>query len=156
MSGQNLREESRSAPLDFSLKILLVDDMPAMRSILRGMLEEIGFTRIVEAEDGEIAWQLIRQSALAGKGSGRVEGAGDALGLVIADWQMPAMSGVDLLRAIRNFPMTRSLPFLMVTAKGDVAHVSEATRAGVTDYVVKPFSATQLFDKICAIFGVAT
>ncbi len=125
-----------------SLKVLVVDDMPAMRSILRNMLEEIGFGRVVEAEDGEHAWFLIRQAA----------GEEGEIGLVIADWNMPGMSGVDLLRAVRSFQQTRDLPFFMVTGEGDRGHVSEAIRAGATDYVVKPFSAHQLGEKISIAF----
>jgi two-component system chemotaxis response regulator CheY len=122
-----------------NLRILVVDDMPAVRSILRGMLEELGFERIVEAEDGEMAWQLVREAATSG---------GQEFGLVIADWNMPGMSGADLLRAIRSFAPTRALPFFMVTAEGNRAHLAEAFHAGVTDYVVKPFSGRQLGDKI--------
>ena len=125
-----------------SIKVLVVDDMPAMRSILRGMLEEIGFSQITEAEDGETAWQLIRDAASAARSPA------DAFGLVIADWNMPKMSGVDLLRAIRALSFTRDLPFFMVTAEGDQSHLSGAVRAGVTDYVVKPFNARDLGQKI--------
>ena len=125
--------------VDSQLRFLIVDDMPAMRSIVRNMLEELGFARIEDAEDGETAWQLIRQS---------VADPEQAFGFVISDWNMPGMSGVDLLRAVRAFPHTRELPFLMVTAEGDQSHVNEALRAGVTDYVVKPFNSTQLREKI--------
>ena len=132
--------------MDRSLRIIVVDDMPAMRSIVRNMLEDMGFTRIVEAEDGELAWHLIRNAAAT---------PAEAIGLVIADWNMPGMSGVDLLRAVRSSAATRAVPFLMVTAKGDNAHIAEAVRAGVTDYVVKPFSGAQLGDKLSQLFPSA-
>lgn len=126
------------------IKILIVDDMPAMRSIVRNMLEELGYRNVAEAEDGELAWEMLRDAA--GE-------AGQGFDLVISDWQMPRMSGVDLLRTLRSFAPTRTLPFLMVTAKGDQVNVSEAARAGVTEYVVKPFNAAQLGEKISQVFG---
>ncbi len=131
-------------PLDYSLRILLADDMPAVRSILRNMLEEQGFKWIMDAEDGELAWRVIQQAAATEQGG---------FGLVIADWQMPGMSGVDLLRAVRSAPQTRELPFFIVTAKGDEAHIREAQQAGVTDYLVKPFTGDQLAEKIGHLFS---
>jgi len=132
-------------PIEPSLKILVVDDVPAVRSVLKNMLEQMGFTQIIEAEDGETAWQLIQQASTQG---------GLAFELVISDWNMPGMSGADLLRAVRSFPPSRDLPFLMVTAEGDHGYLSEAIRAGVTDYVVKPFNGAQLGEKIAEVFGV--
>lgn len=126
-----------------SLRILLVDDMPAMRKIYRTMLEESGFTHIDESEDAEGAWKQVQIFATA---------AQDPYGLIIADWNMPGFSGVDLLRAIRNSPPTRQLPFLMVTARGSQAHVLEAMQAGASDYVVKPFTSGELSGKIDALF----
>lgn len=124
---------------------MLVDDMPAMRSIVRGMLEEIGFARVFEVEDGDIAWKALQQSA---------GNPARAFGLIIADWNMPGMSGVDLLRAIRSFALTRDLPFFMITAQGDDAHIHEALRAGVTDYLVKPFTGPHLVEKIRQRFEI--
>jgi two-component system chemotaxis response regulator CheY len=129
---------------DKSLRILLVDDMPAMRSILRGFLHELGFNQVTEAEDGDLAWQTIQQA------SGQPN---EAFGLIIADWNMPGLSGVDLLRAVRNFAPTRDLPFLMITAQGSDSRINEATRAGVTRYIVKPFDSNQLREKITEIFS---
>ncbi|MBY0470023.1 response regulator [bacterium] len=128
--------------LDLTLKILVVDDMPAMRSILRGMLEELGFKEIHEAEDGDLAWEMLQAAATEPSGG---------FALVISDWNMPGMTGVDLLRALRSAKETRDIPFLMVTARGDQGHIAEATQAGVTDYVVKPFNAAQLGEKISAV-----
>ena len=128
---------------DLSLRILVVDDMPAMRSIVRNMLEELGFKRVAEAEDGEMAWQLIQQAAISPQ---------KAFGMVISDWNMPGLSGVELLRAIRSSSHSREMPFFMVTAEGDRDHLAEAASAGVTDYVVKPFNAAQLAEKIGAAF----
>ncbi len=128
--------------LDYSIRVLIVDDMPAMRSILRGMVEEMGFSRIDEAEDGETAWQLMNSVSRE-----------EAFGLIVADWNMPGMSGVDLLRAVRMAPDTCHVPFIMVTSKGDRADIGEAARAGVTEYVVKPFNGAQLAEKIRSVFS---
>lgn len=128
-----------------SLRILIVDDMPAVRLILRNMLEEAGHGNVIEAEDGDVAWELIRST---------IEGSEPPIDLVIADWNMPRMSGVDLLRAVRSSPHTRDVHFLIVTAQGDPAHVSEALDAGATDYVVKPFDSPTLGRKIREITGI--
>jgi two-component system, chemotaxis family, chemotaxis protein CheY len=125
------------------LRILIVDDMPAVRSILKNMLLELGFQRIEEAESGDSAWELVRDAA---------RNATDAYGLLIADWNMPGMSGVELLRAIRSFAPSRDLPFIIVTAQGGSDHLTEAVRAGVTDYLVKPFNGEQLGQKLGVIF----
>ena len=132
------------------IKILIVDDMPVMRSIIRNMLEEAGFTSIEEAEDGETAWQLINQATNQATNQAGTDPA-NAIDLVISDWNMPGMSGADLLRALRTFPLTKELPFLMVTAEGDPAHVTEAVQAGVTGYIMKPFDSAQLREKISQI-----
>ncbi len=130
--------------IDVSIRVLIVDDMPAMRAILRDMLEQIGFRDIVDAEDGDSAWQLVKQETAAGSNS---------FGLVISDWNMPGMSGVDLLRSMRSFGTTRELPFLMITGEGDHDHLAEAMNAGATDFVVKPFNVEQLAEKIESFFG---
>ena len=122
-------------------KILVVDDMPAMRSIVSGMLDELGFTNVSQAEDAEIAWSLIQAAGP------------EPFELVIADWNMPGMSGVDLLRSVRSAPGSRLLPFLMVTAKNQQANIAEAQRAGVSGYMVKPFSSIELQERISEIFG---
>ena len=130
--------------MDFSMKVLIVDDMRAMRSIVRGMLEEMGLMRIIEAEDGDSAWKIIQQSSLTPE---------DSLQLVIADWNMPGMSGVDLLRAVRGNASTRELPFLIITSEGTDMRISEAARAGATEFIMKPFHGTQLTEKLNAIFA---
>ena len=126
------------------LKILLVDDMPAMRMILKNMLEELGIKTVTEAEDGEMAWQLIRQSV--------TEEGLEPFDLVIADWNMPGLSGVELLRAVRNLGQTRELPFFIMTAQAETRLIAEALHAGASDYVVKPFNREQLGEKIHAVF----
>ena len=121
-----------------ALKILVVDDMPAVRMILKNMLSELGPVTLVEAEDGDLAWNLIHEAGAAGS----------PFELVVCDWTMPRMTGADLLRAIRASGDFRTLPFLMVTAQGDLEHLSEAEQAAASGYVVKPFTTDQLAQAI--------
>ena len=114
--------------------------MPAMRSILRNMLEELGYQHVEEAEDGQQAWDLVREAARAGKEH--------CFHIVISDWNMPGLSGVELLRSIRSASECDRLAFFMVTAVGDSAHIAEATHAGANDYVVKPFEPNDLAEKL--------
>ena len=123
-----------------SPRILIVDDMPAVRMILRNMLETAGYADLVEAEDGEQAWELLKSS---------VDEAGvPAVRLIVSDWNMPGMTGIELLRAVRSDPALRHLPFLIITAEGDGSHLDEASAAGVSDYVVKPFGADHLAEQV--------
>lgn len=123
--------------IDLRMKVLVVDDFATMRKIVRNILKQIGFEDIVEAEDGHAALQMIKN---------------DQVGLVVTDWNMPNMSGLELLREIRQNPQTTNLPVLMVTAEGLKENVMEAVKAGVSNYVVKPFTAEVLQDKIENIF----
>lgn len=127
------------------IRVLVVDDMPAMRLILRNMLDEMGFERVDAADDGELAWRMLREAAVdAAPG----QAAQRPYGLVIADWNMISVSGVELLRSVRSFAPTRSLPFLIVTAEGDRAHLSEALHAGADGYLVKPFTPEDFRSKV--------
>lgn len=123
--------------IDFRMKVLVVDDFATMRKIVRNILKQIGFEDISEAEDGNAALRVIKN---------------EKVGLVVTDWNMPNMSGLDLLREIRQDPQTSSLPVLMVTAEGLKENVMEAVKAGVSNYVVKPFTAEVLQEKIETIF----
>jgi two-component system chemotaxis response regulator CheY len=123
--------------IDFRMKVLIVDDFTTMRKIVRNILKEIGFEDISEAEDGNDALQVLKK---------------ETVGLVITDWNMPNLSGLDLLREIRQNPQTATIPVLMVTAEGLRENVMEAIKAGVNNYVVKPFTAEVLQEKIEAIF----
>jgi two-component system chemotaxis response regulator CheY len=126
-----------------SIRVLIVDDMPAMRTILRDMIEQLGFTDLSEAEDGDLAWQQVQD-----------RDAQSQFGLIISDWNMPGMSGMDLLRAVRSYAPTRELPFLMITGEGDQDHLAEAFSPGITDYVVKPFDVEQLRMKLEGLNGL--
>lgn len=120
------------------MKILVVDDFATMRRILKHLLGEIGLNDVVEAEDGA--------SALARLRSGGFD-------LVITDWNMPGMSGLELLKAIRAEPETARLPVLMVTAEAKRNQIVEAAEAGVNGYIVKPFTSQTLKDKLTKIFA---
>ena len=123
--------------IDYRMKVLVVDDFATMRKIVRNILKQIGFEDITEAEDGSVALRLIKS---------------EPVGLVVSDWNMPNMSGLDLLKEIRKNPQTASLPVFMVTAEGLKENVMEAVKAGVNNYVVKPFNAEFLQEKIETIF----
>jgi two-component system, chemotaxis family, chemotaxis protein CheY len=123
--------------IDYRMKVLIVDDFATMRKIVRNILKQIGFEDITEAEDGNAALQVLKN---------------DTIGLVVTDWNMPNMTGLDLLRNIRQDPKLGQTPVLMVTAEGLKENVLEAVKAGVNNYVVKPFTAEVLQEKIEAIF----
>ena len=125
--------------LDKKMKILVVDDFATMRRIIKNILRQIGFTNIVEADDGSTALPILEK---------------EHIDLVITDWNMPKMSGLELIKAIRANPTTKDIPILMVTAEALKENIIEAVKAGVNNYVVKPFTAQVLQEKIEKIFGV--
>lgn len=124
--------------IDTSLKVLVVDDMSTMRRIVKNVLKQIGFSDLTEAENGQDALTKLK---------------GGGFGLVVSDWNMPVMLGIDLLRAIRADPELKNLPFLMVTAEAQNENIIEAVQAGVSNYVVKPFTAEALQGKLEKIFA---
>ncbi len=126
--------------IDTSLKVLVVDDMSTMRRIIKNVLKQIGFSDLVEAENGQDALTKLK--------------AGD-IGFIVSDWNMPVMQGIDLLRAVRADAELKHLPFLMVTAEGQKENIIEAVQAGVSNYVVKPFTAEALQAKLEKIFANA-
>jgi len=123
--------------LDFKIKVLVVDDFSTMRRILKNILKQIGYSDIEEAEDGNSALARLRQGGY---------------GLVVSDWNMPNMTGLDLLKAIRADNALNNMPVLMVTAEAKKENVMDAIKAGVNNYVVKPFTADVLKEKIEKIF----
>ena len=123
--------------MDKNIRILIVDDFSTMRRIVKNLLNDLGFTNTAEADDGT--------TALVELGRGRFD-------LVITDWNMPGMPGIDLLRAIRANPEMATLPVLMVTAEAKREQIIEAAQAGVNGYVIKPFTAATLGDKLNKIF----
>ena len=127
--------------LDLTLKVLIVDDMSTMRRILKNVLKQIGYTDLHEAEDGAVALKKLREGGF---------------GLVVSDWTMPVMTGIELLRAIRADSDIKHLPVLMVTAEAQKDNIIEAVQAGVNNYVVKPFTADALLEKLQKIFAKKT
>ena len=123
--------------IDYRMRVLVADDFATMRKIVRNILKQIGFDNIVEAEDGQAALQVLKS---------------ENIGLVVTDWNMPNMTGLELLEKIRSDPKTATLPVLMVTAEGLKENVVAAVKAGVNNYVVKPFTAEVLQEKIEQIF----
>lgn|SRR5574337_37316 len=121
------------------MKILVVDDFSTMRRIVRNLLAELGFAsaNMQEADDGNSALAVLRSNPID---------------FVVTDWNMPGMTGIDLLRSIRADPALKSLPVLMVTAENSREQIIAAAQAGVNGYVVKPFTAVTLKEKIDRIF----
>lgn len=129
--------------LKLDMKVLVVDDMSTMRKIIKNMLMQIGFTNISEADDGATAWPMI---------TGAIEG-NVPYEFIVSDWNMPQMSGLDLLKNVRSTPGLEKLPFLMITAEAEQGNVVIAVKAGVSNFIVKPFSPQVLKEKIEKIFN---
>jgi two-component system chemotaxis response regulator CheY len=123
--------------IDKSIKILVVDDFPTMRRIIRNLLKELEFVNVEEAEDGAVGLEKLR--------------AGN-YGFVVSDWNMPNMDGLAMLQAIRADPAMAKLPVLMVTAEAKKENIIAAAQSGANGYVVKPFTAVTLEEKITKIF----
>lgn len=119
-------------------RILIIDDMPSIRELVRGQLRSMGFVDIVEAEDGEQGWRLIEE-----KYSEAVP-----FQLVISDWNMPNLKGLDLLKRVRSKTQFIGLPFILLTSEAEREQVTEAVMAGVSQYIVKPFSGRTFEDKL--------
>ena len=119
------------------MEVLVVDDASAMRKIVRGLLKELGFKHIREAENGQTALDELRRK--------RAD-------FVVSDWNMPVMTGIDLLRAIRGDERLKNIPVLMVTAEAKQENIMAAVQAGVSNYIVKPFNAHTLQEKLNKIF----
>lgn len=120
-----------------NMKILIVDDFSTMRRIIKNLLRDLGFTNTHEADDGTTALPILR--------NGNFD-------FLISDWNMPGMTGIDLLKAVRAEPGLSTLPVLMVTAESKREQIIAAAQAGVNGYVVKPFTAAILEEKIKKIF----
>jgi len=120
-----------------STRFLVVDDFSTMRRIIRNLLKELGFTVVQEAEDGVQALSMLRANEFD---------------FVVSDWNMPNMTGIELLRAIRADASLKHLPVLMVTAEAKKENIIEAAQAGASGYVVKPFTAATLDEKLKKIF----
>jgi two-component system, chemotaxis family, chemotaxis protein CheY len=124
--------------MDTTIKILIVDDFATMRRILKNILKKIGFTQIIEADDGSNALKVLEK---------------EKVDLVISDWNMPKMTGIEFLKAVRANTAFKDLPFLMVTAEAQKQNIIEAVQAGVSNYVVKPFTEEVITEKLAKILG---
>lgn len=124
--------------VDKSMPVLVVDDYKTMVRIVRGLVQQLGFTNIDEAADGVTALEKIRSGAY---------------GLVLSDWNMQPMSGFELLKQVRAEARTRDLPFVMVTAEAKAENVVAARKAGVSSYIIKPFTLAVLKQKLTSVLG---
>lgn len=124
--------------MDTTMKVLVVDDFATMRRIVKGVLKQLGFNDIIEAENGSSALDELKK---------------EKVGLIVSDWNMPKMTGLDLLKAVREDETLKSIPFIMVTAEGQKENVLEAVKAGVSNYIVKPFTPETFNDKLQKVIG---
>ena len=124
-------------PYDPNMRVLVVDDIATMRRILKNILRQLGFNNVVEADDGTTAWEVLNK---------------DKIEFIVSDWNMPKMTGIDLLRKVRASEEFADLPFLMVTAEAQQENIIEAVQAKVSNYIVKPFTAETMKQKIDKIF----
>jgi len=122
---------------DKNLKFLVVDDFSTMRRIVRNLLKELGYTNVDEAEDGVVALQKLK---------------GSNFQFVVTDWNMPNMTGIELLQAIRADATLKNLPVLMITAEAKKENIIAAAQSGASGYIVKPFTAATLEEKMGKIF----
>ncbi len=123
--------------MDKNISILVVDDFSTMRRIVRNLLGDLGYSNITEADDGRSAWPMLQ--------------AGN-FDFVVTDWNMPGMTGIELLRNIRADARIAKTPVLMVTAEAQREQIIEAAQAGVSGYIIKPFTAQTLKEKLDKIF----
>ncbi|MFH1019956.1 MAG: response regulator [Pseudomonadota bacterium] len=122
---------------DPNMKILVVDDFATMRRIIKNILTQLGFKNIIEADDGTTALDVLKS---------------ERIGLIVSDWNMPKMTGLDLLKAVRADASLANTPFIMVTAEAQQDNIILAVKAKVSQYIVKPFTAETLSEKLNKIF----
>lgn len=128
-------------PVDKNMTVLVVDDMPAMRKVLSTILTStFGITNILHASDGK-------------EGIKAMEAAGGMIKLVLCDWNMPGMNGMDFYKHLRGIPDFKDTPFVMITAESDKAHVMTALKAGVSNYILKPFDSNDIKMRIEKVLG---
>ncbi|MDD2219138.1 MAG: response regulator [Desulfoplanes sp.] len=123
---------------DTNMRALIVDDFSTMRRIIKNILHQLGFANIVEADDGSTGWDVLNK---------------DRIDFIISDWNMPIMSGIEFLKKVRASEKYGDLPFLMVTAEAQQENIIEAVQANVSNYIVKPFTAETLGQKIDKMFA---
>ena len=121
-----------------ALRFLIVDDFSTMRRIVKNILRQLEFNNIIEADDGSTGLEVLQK---------------EKIGIIISDWNMPKMTGLELLKAVRADDALKDIPFLMVTAEAQQENIIEAVKAGVSNYIVKPFTAETLSQKIEQVFN---
>jgi len=124
--------------MDLNMKVLVVDDFATMRRILKNVLREVGFSDISEADDGHTALRELKK---------------ETYDLVLCDWNMPGMPGIQLLHEVRSDEALKNTPFIMVTAEAKKENILEAVKGGVSNYIVKPFTAETIREKLEKVFG---
>jgi two-component system chemotaxis response regulator CheY len=124
--------------MDLNMKILIVDDFATMRKILKNILKQIGFKNISEADDGKSALKILKK---------------ENFDLILSDWNMPEISGLELLNRVKSDNELKNIPFVMVTAEAQKDNILEAVKAGVNSYIVKPFTPETVGEKLNKIFG---
>ncbi len=124
--------------MDLAMDVLVVDDFATMRRILKNILKQIGFTSLSEADNGKAALNMLKKQKFD---------------LILCDWNMPEMSGLELLNEVRSDNELKDTPFIMVTAEAQKDNIIQAVQAGVSNYVVKPFTAETISEKLEKVFG---
>ena len=124
--------------MDLGMKVLIVDDFATMRRILKNIMKQIGFSDITEADNGKNALKVLKS---------------DKIDLVLCDWNMPEMAGIDVLNTVRADSDLKDTPFIMVTAEAQKENILEAVKAGVSSYIVKPFTAETVEEKLQKVFA---
>jgi len=123
--------------MDLNMKVMIVDDFATMRRILRNILKQIGFKNIIEADDGKNALKELKK---------------EKVDLIMCDWNMPEMPGIELLKKVKSDDELKDIPFVMVTAEAQKDNIIEAVKLGVSNYIVKPFTAETIAEKLNKVF----
>ncbi len=123
--------------IDYNMTVMIVDDFATMRRIVKNILTQLGFKNFVEADDGSVAWEMLQKNPAD---------------FIVSDWNMPKMTGIELLKKVRADENLKDIPFLMVTAEAQKENIVEAVKARVSNYIVKPFTPETLGEKIEKIF----
>ncbi|MBK9322633.1 MAG: response regulator [Bdellovibrionaceae bacterium] len=123
-------------------KFLIVDDFATMRKVIKKILTELGYNKIDEADDGKSAFPMLKEASASDH----------PYGLVISDWSMPGLTGIELLKACKADKQLIELPFILITAENEQKHIGEAAKAGVSDFVVKPFNTATLKSKMEKVY----
>ena len=121
------------------MKILVVDDFPTIRRIVKTLLRQNGYSNFLEAEDGALGYDTLKKTP--------------DIEFIVSDWNMPNMTGIEFLKTVRADPKFKHLPFLMVTAEAEKENIIEAVKSGVSNYIVKPFTGQTLAEKMAKIFA---